>query len=133
MRGRIVILPVLAMVALDAGCGDRLALSSVGAVPVSYSCVLADAYSPAVLDRAVPRARRWRSVTLEVTGGRIALHLGPGNTQYLDPVAGGRGRLFANTSYGWNVTNMRSVLTDIQNVRAYNCNPAAPRHNPASV
>ncbi len=134
MRGRIFILPVLAIVAMNTGCSsDPPALSTVGAGPVSYSCVLADAYSPAVPDPAAPRGRRRRSVTLAVTGGRVVLYLGSGNTQYLDPVDGGRGRLFANTSYGWNITNTRSVLTDIQNVLTYNCNPAAPRHNRTSV
>jgi hypothetical protein len=90
MRGRIFVLPVLAIVALNAGRNyDPLALSGVGAGLASYSCVLADAYSPTVVDRAVLRARRWRSVTLEKAGGRVALHLGPGNTRYLDAVAGG--------------------------------------------
>lgn len=124
MRGRIFLLPMLAVAALIAGCSGG-PLSSLGSGPASYSCVLADAFSPAVADPGAPRGLGHRAVTLEKTGGGIALNLGGGDTQYLNPVAGGNGRLFANTSYGWRVTDTRSVLTDIQNVRSYNCSPGA--------
>lgn len=127
MRSRRFVLPALLVAASNAGCSGSLPLLSLGPGPASYSCSLADAFSPAVADPSASTDMRNRSVTLEQTGGGIALHLGPGNTQNLDPVAGGGGRLFANASYGWRVADTRSVLTDIQNVRTYNCDPAAPR------
>jgi hypothetical protein len=98
-----------------------------------YSCALADAFSPGVADPSVPSALRYRSVTLEQAGNRISLHLGRGDTQYLDPVAGSGGRLFANARYGWRVADTRSVLTDIPNVRTYNCDPAASRSKAGSA
>jgi hypothetical protein len=124
MRGRRFILPALLVAASNASCSNG-PLSSLNSGPTPYSCALADAYSPAVADPSAPSDLRHRSVTLEQTGGGITLQLGSGDTQYLDPVAGGGGRLFANASYGWRVADSRRVLTDIQNVRTYNCDLAA--------
>jgi hypothetical protein len=104
-----------------------------GPGPASYSCALADAFSPGVADPSASSALRYRRVTREHAGNGIAFHLGPGDTQYLTPVAGGGGRLFANASYGWRVDDTRSVLTDIQNVRVYNCDVTAPRREAGAV
>lgn len=132
MRGRRFILPALLVAASTAGCSAG-PLSSIGSGTASYSCALADAYSPAVADPSAPANLLRRSVTLEQSEGGIALQLGPGDTQHLDPVAGGGGRLFANASYGWRIADTRSVLTDIQNVRTYNCDPATPRPKSGST
>jgi hypothetical protein len=128
MKGWIFAVPALLLAASVAACANGSAgLASIGASPASYSCALADSYSPAVADPSAPADLRYRSVTLERDGGRIALDLGRGDTQYLDPVAGGNGRLFANANYGWRIADARSVLTDVQNIRTYNCDPAAAR------
>jgi hypothetical protein len=114
----------LLLAASASGCaGGSTPLSTVGSSPESYSCALADTYSPAVSDPSAPSALRDRSVTLQRAGRQIALDLGTGSTQYLDPVAGGNGRLFANAQYGWRINDARSVLTDVQNIRTYNCDP----------
>jgi hypothetical protein len=128
MRGWIFAVPALLIAVSDAGCTDGATpLSNIGSGPASYSCALADTFSPAVADPSAPSELRHRSVTLQRAGDRIALDLGRGNTQYLDPVAGGGGRLFANANYGWRIADARSVLTDVQNIRTYNCDPATSR------
>jgi hypothetical protein len=128
MKGWIFAVPTALMAMSGAGCTDGMTqLPSIGSSPASYSCALADTFSPAVADPSAPSGLRHRSVTLQKAGDRIALDLGRGNTQYLDPVAGGGGRLFANANYGWRIADARSVLTDVQNIRTYNCDPAASR------
>lgn len=112
----------LLLAASSAACtGGTQPLSTIGSGPVSYSCVLADAYSPAVPDPSAPSTLRRRSVTLQRAGQQIVLDLGAGNTQHLEPVAGASGRLFANADFGWRIADARSVLTDVREVRTYNC------------
>ena len=89
--------PALLLAAAEGGCSGGSMLSSTAAPAQGvYSCALADVFSPAVSDPSAPNALRHRSVTLQKAGGQIVLRLGAGNTQHLDPVAGGQGRLFAN-------------------------------------
>jgi hypothetical protein len=127
MRPWLFAAPALLLAAVGTGCtGGPVPLLRSGSGPVSYACVLADAYSPAVADPSAPNALRDRSVTLQKQGRQLMLEFGAGDTEYLDPVAGGNGRLFANSQYGWRIADSRSVLTDVQNVRTYNCDAAGP-------
>lgn len=128
MRPWIIVAPTLLLAAVSTGCTDTSSLlTGSDSGPVSYACVLADAYSPAVADPSAPSALRDRSVMLRREGRQLMLELRAGDTEYLDPVAGGNGRLFANRQYGWRIADSRSVLTDVQNVRTYNCDRAGSR------
>jgi hypothetical protein len=125
MRRWVFVPAALLLMAAETGCSHSPTFFS-AAWPTEgpYSCVLADAVSPAVPDPAAPSRLRYRSVRLRRAGDQILLKIGAGNTQRLDPVIGSRGQLFANTDYGWRIANTSSVLTDAQNIRTYNCEPA---------
>ena len=126
MRRWVFPIPALLLAALETGCGNSSTpFSAAGPTEGSYSCALADAFSPAVSDPVAPSALRHRSVTLRKAGDQILLNLGAGNTQRLDPVRDARGWLFANVDYGWRIADTRSILTDVQNIRTYNCKTAA--------
>jgi hypothetical protein len=128
MRRWVSIIAALVLAAAETGCSHGVPFFS-AARPTEgpYSCVLADAFSPAVPDSAAPSRVRYRSVTLRRAGDQILLNIGAGNTQRLDPVTDARGQLFANAYYGWRISNTGSVLTDAQNIRTYNCGPTTQR------
>jgi hypothetical protein len=126
MRRRIFAIAGLLLATSETACSNGPTLfSAAGPTEGAYSCALADEFSPAVSDPAAPSALRHRSVTLQKAGDQIVLNLGARNTQRLDPVTGERGQLFANADYGWRISDTRSVLTDVRNIRTYNCQSAA--------
>ena len=45
--------------------------------------------------------------------------------QYLAPVDGRNGQLYANAHFAWRVTSNAIVLTDIDNVQTYACRPVS--------
>lgn len=67
------------------------------------------------------------------SGRQVVLDFGDGQAQMLEPVRDSSERLFANSLYAWRLGQDSDILTDVERVATYKCQPSpAGSTGPAS-
>jgi len=120
----------LAMVSMLVGCqqggADAVKPNSAPQFAGIYKCLPSDGAGASKVGSAADKSKTARqlSVSYDLAAQQVRVSIDGGSVHYLGPIADAKGAFYANTNYAWRVAGSRGLLTDIAEVRVYECTPA---------